>query len=81
MPKAEIKKPIGVPATLYNEMSGYAERNGLFLFEVAIIAWESLRDSQVSPEEARTLLYRNLSGKVKEPCQGLAVHQKRRARG
>lgn len=57
MPKAEPKKPIGVPLSLYNEMEKYAEKNGLFLFEVITVAWESLKGSRVSPEKAKELLY------------------------
>jgi len=38
-------------------MEKYAEKNGLFLFEVITVAWESLKGSRVSPEKAKELLY------------------------
>jgi hypothetical protein len=57
MPKAENKKPIGVPQSLYNEMEKYAEEQGLFLFEVVTLAWEGFKNSKTSPEKAKELLY------------------------
>jgi hypothetical protein len=43
MPRAENKKPVGVPETVYNEMLEYAQKNKLFLFEVIVMAWEKFK--------------------------------------
>ena len=43
MPKAEIKRPIGIKESVYNEIEEYADKNNLFMFEVVNLAWEHFK--------------------------------------
>lgn len=47
MPRAEVKRPIGVPESIYLEMEKYARDHNLFIFEVVTEAWEKFKENSV----------------------------------
>jgi hypothetical protein len=43
MPRAELKRPVGIPDSTYNEIEQYAKDHQLFIFEVVVNAWNEFK--------------------------------------